>query len=383
MLDRSNAFLVVVGLAGVGLLLVSGVGPVSMTGPAADGSPGHDPASLVSNMTDAKPDYVEGELSRVTARNGSELERTDYAVVERPNGEQWRVHIDGDDTNLTIVANETTIWQYDATEDEAVRTDRNDQEVIVPAMEFDHYADVTDDFEMQYEGIDRVADRPAHVVVFTDPGETEPTASIELLVGEHTYRLAGTAFEEPLVFEEHRLWLDRETEYPLKERTEMVSPDGETVTFTTEYHRIRFDGTPSSDIFEFEPPADAEVRSSPSFNEFDSIEVAQEAVSLAIPDPEIPAGFELRTVAVREVDHGTLVFLVFDDGTDRLTVATMPPQTHEVEGVSVDVDGTPGTVVDTVSGGSIHWSCGGRSYRVVGTLSTDEQLDVAESINCE
>lgn len=383
MLERSNALLVVAGLACILVLVAIGVGPIPVTDSQPDESLDRDPESLVSNMTDTKPAYVEGELSSVTAHNGTELDRKTYEVAERPDGDTWRVHIESEDTDVTLVSNESTIWRYDHRDDEVVRIDRDEGGVVVPAIEFDHYADVTDDFELRYEGSDRVAGRDAHVVVFTDSANGDPTASIELLVGENTYQLAGATVKEPMVLDEHRLWIDRETDYPLKERTEMSSPDGETVTITTEYDRIAFDGDPPPGIFEFEPPADAEVRTPSTATEYDSTEAAADAVPYALPDPDVPDGFELRTVTVREIHDGVAVFVLFWDGTDRVAVSVIPPPAHEATGVAVDVNGRPGTLVDTTSGSSIQWSCAGRTYRVVGTLSADDHLGVAESIDCE
>lgn len=382
MLERSNALLVVAGIASILVLVATGVGPVPVTDSQPDESLDRDPESLVSNMTDTKPEYVEGDLSFVTEHNGTELDRKAYEVAERPKGDTWRVHIDGEETDLTLVANETTVWSYDEVDGEVVRIDRDEGGVVVPAIEFDHYADVTDDFELRYEGSDRVAGRDAHVVVFTDPADAEPTASIELLVGENVYQLAGSTIEKPMVLDEHRLWIDWETAYPLKERTEMTSPDGDTITITTEYDRIAFDGDPPPDVFEFEPPADAEVRTPSTASEYESIDAAAEVVPYAIPDPDVPDGFDLRTVSVREINDGIAVFVVYWDGTDRVTVSASSSSGHEVNGLAVDVNGRPGTLVDTASGSSIQWSCSDRTYRVVGTLSAEAQLEVAESVDC-
>ncbi|MFW6046113.1 MAG: hypothetical protein ACOC8O_04575 [Natronomonas sp.] len=382
MLERSNALLVVAGIASILVLVATGFAPVPVNDSQPDESLDRDPASLVSNMTDSKPEYVEGDLSFVTEHNGTELDRKAYEVAERPKGDTWRVHIDDEATDLTLVANESTVWSYDKVEREVVRIDRDEGGVVVPAIEFDHYADVTDDFELRYEGFDRVAGRDAHVVVFSDPADAEPTASIELLIGENAYQLAGSTIEEPMVLDEHRLWIDRETAYPLKERTEMTSPDGETITITTEYDRIAFDGDPPPDVFEFEPPADAEVRTPSTASEYDSIDAAAEAVPYAIPDPDVPDGFDLRRIAVREINDGIAVFVVYWDGTDRVTVSASPSSGHDVNGLAVDVNGQPGTLVDTASGSSIQWSCSDRTYRVIGTLSAEAQLEVAESVDC-
>lgn len=368
-------------LAAAGLLFVhaggAGVGP-AVFGPA---EPDPAPETLLSETTGEHPTALEGRFSTVIERNGTELERTTYDVVDRPGRDELRVRITDDDgSRMTIVINETTAWRYDADDGEVLVLDRDQQDIIVPSLEYEHYPDLAEDFEAEYAGSDRIAGHDTHVVALS-PETTG--ASLDVLVGQREYRLVEATVDDPLVVSEHRVWVDTEHTHPLKERTTMTGPDGETVTLTNRYERVTFDVDLDEEAFEFEPPDDAEIRQPATFEEYETVEAAAEVVPFSIPQPELPAGYERQRVSVADREDSTLLSVAYADGEERTTV-TVAETDHSAEprGVSVDIDGREGMVVDTRSGTMVQWSCSERIYRIGGSEPAETQLDVAASIDC-
>jgi len=388
MLDRST----VVALLTVGIALVVASGAGFAPGWDAPADQKQDPEELVTSMLTNEPDSVEGEFYEVVRQNDSALDRTVYNVTMRPPSDRQRVRIvRPDEGNLTLVQNETTAWIYDASENEILRNDIGPSErgVIVPALKYEYYGDLLEEFNVTYAGTEQVAGRETHVVVFSDPTNERSTASVDLVVGDNQYQLAETTLKKPLVLGEHRLWIDTEHDYPIKRQTTLLGQDGESVTYTSRYHRIDFEPDNDTDTFQFDPPDSAETRVAPEVQseEYASIEAAQSAVQYAVPDPVVPDGYELQTVRVSRINETTRVVLRYSDGTERLGVRVWPGFDHDIPGMRVTVGNRQGQGTLTRGQGktTLYWECNGRTYAVStdsGTLSVEAQLAVAESIEC-
>ncbi len=383
MLDRPPA----IALLAVGCLLALGVGGAGVL-PAGDDHAGPaDPETLVDEMLADSPRSVEGELEEVVERNDTVLERTRFEVVREPPEEKKRVRVvNPGEGNLTVVQNESTAWWYDEDEHEVTRYDRegSGRTVIVPAIRYSQYGRVVDEFETRYAGTGSVAGHDAHVVVFTDPSDEPTTASIDVIVGDSEYSLVETRLAEPLVLGTHRLWIHAEHDYPLKEQTTLVGRDGNTVSFTTRYEHIEFGDEHDDGTFTFDPPDDAAVREPPEMERerFGSVDAAEAVVPYAVPDPTVPAEFELSDVYVSWVNDTTRVSLEYADANETVRVTVWPDFDHEIEGVNVTVGDRPGTLTQNYARTSVYWRCDGRMYSVSSQLSTERQLAVAASVEC-
>jgi len=186
------------------------------------------------------------------------------------------------------------------------------------------------------------------------------------------------------VFGEHRLWIHAEHDYPLKEQTTLVGQDGTTMNFTTRYDHVEFGTDHDEDTFTFDPPEDAVQRDPPemSSENFESVEAAQAVAPYPVPEPTVPARFELDRILVAEVNDTTRVQLFYADGNETVRVRVLPGFDHELRGMSVSVDGHPGTVTRGYAKTTLYWTCADRTYAVIGPVSTEEKLSIAESIEC-
>ena len=156
------------------------------------------------------------------------------------------------------------------------------------------------------------------------------------------------------------------------------------MNFTTRYDDIEFGTDHDEETFTFDPPEDATRHDPPEMEreEFASVTEAQSVVPYPVPDPTVPARFELDRVLVAEVNDTTRVGLFYADGNETVRVRVLPGFDHELQGMSVAVDGHPGTITRGYAKTTLYWSCADRTYSVIGPVSTEEKLSIAESVEC-
>jgi hypothetical protein len=97
---------------------------------------------------------------------------------------------------------------------------------------------------------------------------------------------------------------------------------------------------------------------------------------------QVPDGFELTRALVADVNDTTRVALHYADGNETVNVRVLPDFDHELQGMSVSVDGQPGTITRGRATTSLYWECADRTYSVHDGLSAEEKLSIAESIEC-
>lgn len=350
----------------------------------------HEPRELVNSMLTNDPSVIEGRFSKVIKQNNTVVERRSYNVTKRPESGEKRIRISSPDgTITTLVENETTVWVYDHNDREVIRheLDTPEEGFTISEFSYDYYGTLVEQFRVRYAGTDQVAGRTAHVLVFTDPSDEERTASLNLIVGNKTYELAKTNLETPLVLNEHRLWIDAEQSYPLKKQTTLTGDDGESVTYTFTSEQISFTSSTGADTFEFDPPEDTQMRSSPAKTSetFSSIDAAQAAVSYRVPDPTVPEEYDFRGVVVSRQDNTTNVVVQYISGTDKLGILVWPQANKEFQGMDVTIGEQEGTLTRERGKRYIWWQCANRTYAVYITgeeISVNKHITVAESINC-
>ncbi|SNR50447.1 outer membrane lipoprotein-sorting protein [Halorubrum vacuolatum] len=340
-----------------------------------------DPNQLINETVNEHPDAIDGTLQTVVRHNDTVVDRRTYEMTDRPETDERRVHIEGSDGNATIVENETVSWLYDEADEEVQRVDTDELSIVVPAIEFDTYADAAETFTVEHHGTTEVLDRETHELRLTPP-EAEASAALELIVGETEYEIAAATIDGPLVVTEHRLWIDAEYAHPLKERTTITGADDESVVLIREFEHVEFEAVPDDSVFEFDPPADAEVSEPPTWDEYDSLTAAGEAVPYAVPDPTLPDDYTFREASVRPTEESAALSVRYADEDEWMSVTVEPERRFDPVGVSVDIDGREGTVLETHGGTAVHWECGEFLYIVGGSASVDEQIAVAESIDC-
>lgn len=222
-----------------------------------------------------------------------------------------------------------------------------------------------DEFGVHYEGTDTVDGRAVYVISIQPESEGNAT-----------------------VFEEYQqtMYVDTEWFLPLKTHIEWTSED-RSVEFTTTYRNVTFEPGIDDDRFEFEPPENATVVDSglPSVRTYDSVGALRDAVSLPVPDPDIPSGFEFD-VARHIPGEFRSVSLQYTAETAQLSVSVnnvTDAGINETDGQRLTVDGREVIYREFGTSRIVSWTCGEYSYSVTATAVTkDRLLDVAASIEC-
>ena len=328
---------------------------------------------------------VQGVVSQ-EVDDGAEVETMVHELWDRP-GEGYHRLEQREPDEWLLVSNASVAWTYDPSDDEATRYDLEEEELVMTYSAFDHYEGYLDRFDVEYEGTATVAGRETHVVAFTSPTNESVETSIDVLVGETEYRIPlRTATEEELVLEEHRLWVDAEHWYPLKQRTDLTGPDGESLTFSREFEEVAFETDIDDARFAFDPPADADVDEyeAPDVAHYDDLEEATAAVPFDVPDPDVPAGYERDRITVSERE-GKLpsVTQTYEAGDgDAFRFSTVEPFEEEPVGVTVRIGDREGVVYQGLDSPVLYWECDGLSHRISGLTDEEALLEVAESVAC-
>lgn len=352
----------------VALLLVT-AGCLGATGGETDDEPADiedlpDADDLLEATLESQSavETVQGTQT-VTIEDGEETVTTTQEVWQRAP-DQYRAEIietdEPEQFDVTVTDGNTT-WMYDETENVAVRATFEFDDADQEAFEQGVLEMFSQGMEPSVTGTETVADREAYVLELTPVGE------------DATYESAT-------------VWVDRETSYPLRQETTMAIGDEEMTTFVG-FEEVTIDEPIEDEIFEFEPPEDAEIRDADdfTFEQYGSVAEAEDAVPFELPEPTVPGGYALETVVVSENLAGWGATLQYADDQGSLLTVTVAEETQEpvVEPDSepVDVDGVDATIRSiTADERAIEWEADGLSYTVSGDLEDDELLAVAESI---
>lgn len=215
---------------------------------------------------------------------------------------------------------------------------------------------------VSFVGTDTVAGRSVYVIELTRESEYGTTESTLKVDQEHWYPLA---YETTSVFER----------------------DNETITTTVSmtHRNVTFDPEVAADAFEFDPPADATVdrRTTLSSDTFDSVRGLDEAAPFEVSAPAVPDGYELDAARLVVTNGNATASLSYTDGDDgRLRASVSENPNVELDGETVEVDGTTATVQTFGNQTSLVWQCGDLRYSLSGTLDRDALVDAAEPVVC-
>ncbi|WP_436347887.1 outer membrane lipoprotein-sorting protein [Natronorubrum sp. FCH18a] len=322
-----------------------------------------DADALLEAAIDAESNVetVQGTQT-VTIDDGSESVTTTQNVWERAP-DQYRADVVESDEPEPIdvmVTDGSTIWMYDEDDNEAVQMDLGFDQADREALNDGFVEAFTTDMNASVEGTDTVADRDVYVLELTADGDDA-------------------------LYESATLWIDQETDYPVKQ--EVTSSIGQELTTTIAFEEVAFDEEIDDDVFAFEPPEDAEIREFDDLvpQQYDDVDAADADVPFDLPHPDVPAEYTLESVLAGENMVGWSATLQYADDTDSfLTVgvadeAQDPVFEPDSDPVEVgDVDATIREVTETRT--IVEWTDDGLTYTVSGELADDELIAIAESI---
>jgi len=281
-------------------------------------------------------------------------------IWARPATGEYRFEVvsaDGAPETVTVI-NESETVTYDPDANEVTRIDRS--------------------------GVDQGAfDAPTTVeaLAAADSIESEGTEEVD---GRETDRvsadLPGDNTEGELI-----AWLDPGTYFPVRVETVLGSGDERAFSSVVEYENVALNPDISDAQFTLDPPEDAEESEiePPETTTFDSVEELAAESPISVPEPTLPAEFELDDA--RLIDGNvTAVNLRYTNGSGSVSVNKRSEQ-REFEtddGETVTVGDREGTYQEVVQSGLVSWTCDGSRYTVTGQLSREALLEIAASVEC-
>ena len=322
-----------------------------------------DADALLEAATEAESsvETVQG-IQTITMDDGTETVTTTQEVWER-GPDQYRADIietDDPEPIDVIVSDGSTMWMYDEDDNEAVRMELGFDQADQEALNDGFVEAFTNDTDVTIEGTDTVADRDVYVLELTGDGDDA-------------------------LYESATLWIDQETDYPVKQK---ITPAvGESVTTTTAFEEVAFDEEIDDEVFAFEPPEDAEIREFDELmpQQYTDVDAADADVPFDVPRPDVPAEYTLESVLAGENMVGWSATLQYTDETDSFLTVGVADEAQdpvfEPDSDPVEIDDVDATIREaTETRTIIEWEDDGLSYTVSGELTADELIDVAESI---
>jgi outer membrane lipoprotein-sorting protein len=341
-----------------------------------------DPAAIGDRIDDRieSMDAVAFTLEQ-TVETGNETVSFRSRVVYAPPDRIHITYLDGPVPYTRAVSNGTTSWLYDETTGEVRVTDRpivTEPSGILPGVE-GLGGNAT------FEGNETLAGEDATEISFAvDDSEV----SLLLGGGRETSRIGGNTSQGTV---ETRVWIDTDLWLPRKaELTITAFQPNRTVTLT--YEDFEVEPAIADDQFTFEPPADATVdhgdqsafRPPPeNVTRYDSRAALVGNAPVPVPDPPLPAGYELETASVVTEADREGVELTYANGTDRLEVVALEGFDPFFDGgETVAVGDTEGLYVELPDARILQWECGDRLYLVASQGGDPSLQSIADAIGC-
>jgi outer membrane lipoprotein-sorting protein len=338
-----------------------------------------------------------------------ETERATSEIVIRPGTSKryQETPFSNGSTRTITVSNESATWNYDVVSQTVRRgltttTQRqerhrqarrvvarinDDDDSTTPAFPIIPFApgiassvqpDVSDlniSTTASYAGTRTVSGREAHVVTLgsTDDTQTAKTWEWTYYLDTERFVLLGTEFS-------------------------LTTEDGQ-VEVSQRLRNITFNPDLPDGLFDFTPPADAEVTdlgSNIQRQRYESREQLADAADLQVPDPDVPAAFELDEArrelrldtedVVRARGDTEAVTLRYTSNLAILTVSKQNITVFDREPVgvqqAVEINNRSGIFTPLIGENRIQWQCPDTSQTVRGPLAQEQLVDIASSVEC-
>ena len=348
---------------------------------------------LVAPETDERAAEIRDGLEDATPPAGLEATRTTSVEVgDETSTIEERVWLRTDGASRTegddyvIVGDGERTWHHDRETDWATVLETGGEVsslegIYAEQQRYVEEFEVTDVEETTHDG------REAHRVTFDPPRGETLERSIDVLVGETTYRIPLEADPDPPeeTYAEHvEIVFDAETYFPLEYR--LSTEDAE---FVVAYEDVTFT-QPADDRFEFEPPEEPEEIVFPIIDDYDTLEAADRTVPFDVAEPSseaLPEDVSLDDVSSYEFpnENRTQVSVFYRSGERTVSLTTADrTRGYAADGDPITIAGAPGSIEHTGQGVELEWACGGRHYSVFAheTFGEETALEVAESIDC-
>ena len=372
------------------LLITSGCGGIRAFGGDTPSPPDDDVAAEFDELETLSATRIS------TVRTGNETNRTRTTVridFEEPRRQYLSILDPAGRAGDVMVTNESVSLFYDASGNTVTRVPLADGPTSIDRGQY--YARIVaaarggEQVENPSGGVSPLPVVPA---TSTTPEVRHTIEAYDVtylgtdsVAGRTTHGFRLTAASAAAVDFNRTLWLDAEYYYPLR-TNQTVHLRNETYHSETRVENVTFDADLPEGTFEFDVPEDATVETRDDTRTFDSPAALRENASMAVPDPEVPDGFEFEAARLfgndstrMSIQYGSADGTLFvsksstvSDGTSRFGA-----------GENVTVAGHDGRYLTTGQASLVTWACDGNDYSVVGApLSRETVLAVAESVAC-
>ncbi|MFC7071827.1 outer membrane lipoprotein carrier protein LolA [Halovenus rubra] len=314
---------------------------------------------IIGEFEAAIDDVNEYSATVRTTLFGNETAELLMRVKTRPKTGEVRQEVLEPDNRAgdVIVTNASQTVSYDASENDIFVTalTRSHGQRVIGNM-----TRLTETHEIYYNGTASAAGTKAHKMTLVPDDQT-------------------VAVDTPKT-----LWLDKDTLFPVKIVTGASNGNREH-SMTVRYTDISINPGLSDETFVFDVPKNATVTTPDdihhSIQEFDRYDALANATTWSVPEPDIPDRFTFDSGTLFAADEQ--VTLAYTDGTaDLFITQAWDDRTWNLDGTPVDIDGTTTYRTDSGPFTTLTWACGETSYRLLGSVSDETLLGIADSLVC-
>ncbi|WP_232702106.1 DUF4367 domain-containing protein [Halobacterium wangiae] len=319
---------------------------------------------------------------RATVHIGLGESTRQYQYVHAPAEREGDVYVSNESTSVTYDASEKSV-SYVPHVGGVLSLDRGEffARVVAGACE-------DEPIENPSSGVSPLPVLPA-TTTESDPIDTYEVTYLgtDTVDGRTVHGFRMTAASDAAVDFDRTMWLDAAYYYPLR-MNQTVTLDGETYHTAMHLENVTYNDDLPTDVFTFEKPEGATVETRDFHVEtFDSLSALRANSSLAVPDPDVPDGYEFHRAQVIQGNH-TQLTLQYESEDGHLTVSKSPATSAEPNahpgGENVSVAGYEGRYLSTGQYNLVTWSCERTRYSVVGsTLDEEALVEIAQSMACE
>lgn len=396
----------------VGCLLVAAVAAVTVFATLPAGTQASQAPRHIGHNASERFESLDGLSATITMtvhRNGH-TNRTVRRVKLRPGtGMRWSRATSASVRGPELtVSNGTTMWLYDSDENNVTKIDTSGLSTASSTAQANHIErlfnllNVTRPAETKTNDTPTPGVEPLPVVPAGGGAQTSVTPvapdtdrfgvsynGTTTVSGRKTYvlHIAPRETNGSSAFEDYAqtIYVDAEYFFPLKYHTQMTL-DGDHMNMTVVYRNVTFNPGLDNSTFQFDPPENATVSETdlPAMESYESVTKLRSNVSLSVPDPDLPASFEL-TRATHTVGHGVkLVSLQYTNATAQIRISKSNLSVNESDDEpTVMVGDHEGSYQTIGTSRIVSWRCGDYRYSVAGsTVSKELLIRVGESIQC-
>lgn len=347
-----------------------------------DGGDGVAPETVSDRLDERLSSLSSFEATIVqTVEKGNDSRTVRARVAYEQSGKLNITYIEGPTPFDWVVSNESGSWAYN----ESTNTLR-----VVDASSSIDVGDVLFGVHQlgpnaTFEGNETLAGDDAIELSYAVKGSE---LSLLLAGGQPTSQL-GTATNNGTI--RTRVWVDTDLWLPRKVVQEVTAFDPDS-TITIRYEDVSVDQPIPDDRFDVDTSPDPTVKGGDSgqfrigglnATHYESRAALAANVSVSVPEPAVPAGYDFESGAVFEENGTVAIELTYWNGSSRIEVVTGVTRGPFFDsGQTVTIGDRSGLFVSLPNGQYVQWQCGETLSLIAGPQNRGTLVPIAESVGC-